>query len=61
MIRVYKCSFCGKDIPRTTGSFYVRTDGTILSFCSRKCRVSLVEMKRNPRKLKWTTKYEKKF
>jgi len=61
MLRNYKCSFCGHDIIRGTGMIYVKTDGSILRFCNRKCRVSLVRMKRNPRKLKWTTKYERKF
>ncbi len=61
MIRRYKCSFCSHYIPRTTGQMYVKTDGSILRFCSKKCRISLLEHKRNPRKLKWTTKYEKKF
>ncbi|MEM4968950.1 MAG: hypothetical protein QXU63_04645, partial [Nitrososphaerota archaeon] len=32
---------------------------TLLWFCSRKCRVSMVEFKRDPRKLKWTTYYGK--
>ncbi|MHA2402101.1 MAG: 50S ribosomal protein L24e [Candidatus Kariarchaeaceae archaeon] len=61
MLRNYKCSFCGHDIARGTGVIYVKTDGSILRFCSRKCRVSQVKMKRNPRKLKWTTRYETKF
>ncbi|MHA2502278.1 MAG: 50S ribosomal protein L24e [Candidatus Kariarchaeaceae archaeon] len=61
MIREYECSFCGHDIARGTGMMYVKIDGSILRFCSRKCRISQVEHKRNPRKLKWTTKYERKF
>lgn len=61
MIRDYNCSFCGHAIARGTGTLYVRADGSILRFCSRKCRVSQVTMKRNARKLKWTTKYERKF
>lgn len=61
MIRDYECSFCGKDIDRGTGMMYVRLDGSILRFCSKKCRISQVNHKRNPRKLKWTTKYERKY
>lgn len=61
MLRDSQCSFCGHPIARGTGMLYVRTDGSILRFCSRKCRISQVEHKRNPRKLKWTTKYERKF
>lgn len=38
---------------------YVKIDGTILWFCSRKCRISMLEFKRDPRKFKWTKKYVK--
>lgn len=61
MIRNYRCSFCSKDIARTTGIMYVKTDGSLLRFCDQKCKKSMVDMKRNPRKLKWTNRYEKKF
>ena len=57
----YRCAFCGHEIVRGTGMTYVKTDGSIQRFCNRKCRVSQVKMKRNPRKLKWTARYEKKF
>jgi large subunit ribosomal protein L24e len=33
---------------------YVKRDGSMLWFCSRKCRVYMVEQKKDPRKLKWT-------
>jgi len=39
---------------------YVKRDGTIYWFCSRKCRVSMLEFRRDPRKLKWTEYYGKK-
>ncbi|MDH5402923.1 MAG: 50S ribosomal protein L24e [Candidatus Heimdallarchaeota archaeon] len=61
MIRSYKCSFCGHEIPRGKGMTFVKLDGTILRFCRKKCRVSMVDHKRNPRKLKWTEKYERKY
>lgn len=61
MIRKFKCAFCGKDIPPGRGFMYVRQDGSVLRFCGTKCKRSLVDFKRNPRKLKWTTKYEKKM
>jgi len=57
MPRVRKCTFCGREIPPGTGMIYVRTDGTIYYFCSRKCRVSMLQFKRNPLKWKWTEKY----
>lgn len=55
------CNFCGSTIPIGKGFLYVRRDGSILKFCSRKCKVSMLEMGRNPRKLKWTKKYERKI
>ena len=61
MLRKYRCSFCGHDIDRTTGIIFVKEDNSILRFCSLKCKKSMVTMKRNPRKLKWTKYYEKKF
>ena len=32
-----ECSFCGKLIKPGTGILYVKKDGTLLVFCSRKC------------------------
>ncbi len=59
MPRIYNCSFCGAPIPPGTGMVYVKNDGTILRFCSRKCMVSMLKFHRDPRKLKWTNKYVK--
>jgi len=39
------------------GMLYVKRDGTQLWFCSRKCKVSMIDFKRDPRKLKWTVYY----
>jgi len=51
------CSFCGYDIPIGRGIMYVRKDGTILHFCSKKCRIAMLEQKKNPRKTRWTKVY----
>ncbi|MCW4032801.1 MAG: 50S ribosomal protein L24e [Candidatus Bathyarchaeota archaeon] len=59
MPRIYKCSFCGIDMPPSTGLAYIRNDGSILYFCSTKCRKCMLELKRDPRKLKWTQFYGK--
>jgi large subunit ribosomal protein L24e len=56
MPRKYECSFCGKEFLSSSGMMYVRNDGTILRFCHRKCRISSLDFKRDPRKLKWTEK-----
>ncbi len=59
MVRIYNCNFCGKEIEPGTGTMMVTRD-SVLRFDSRKCRRSH-EMKRDARKLKWTTKYERKI
>lgn len=48
-----KCSFCGNDIEKGTGKIYVKKDGKILHFCSRKCQKNMLKLKRKPTKLKW--------
>lgn len=53
------CSFCGYEFPQGTGIMYVRNDGSILWFCSSKCRKNAVKLKRDARKLKWTKYYRK--
>ena len=39
-----------------TGITYVKKDGSIMHFCSNKCRKNKLKLGRNPRKLKWTGK-----
>jgi len=58
MVLARKCSFCGEEIPPGTGFMFVKNDGTVLYFCSRKCCRNW-EMGRNPKKLKWTKLYVK--
>ncbi|HKM50223.1 MAG: 50S ribosomal protein L24e [Candidatus Bathyarchaeia archaeon] len=60
MPRTYTCSFCGKGFPQATGMMFIKNDGSILYFCSSKCRKSLMVYRRDPRKLKWTLYYGKK-
>jgi len=31
------CSYCGKEIPKTTGLMYIKSDGSKYYFCSGKC------------------------
>lgn len=56
MPRIVYCSFCGRLIEPGTGIMYVKNDGSILWFCSSKCRKNYLKLGRNPRKLKWTLK-----
>lgn len=58
-VQVHKCAFCGRDIPPGHGLMYVRNNGSVLWFCSSKCRKNMMELHRDPRKLKWTTKHKK--
>jgi len=55
-----KCSFCGKQIEPGTGLLLVRNDGALLWFCSSKCKKNALELKRNPRKVKWVKSSAKK-
>ncbi len=57
MPTTHKCAFCGREFPHGKGTLYVKNDGTRLWFCSRKCRISMIDFKRDPRKFKWTEKY----
>ncbi|MEM3671190.1 MAG: 50S ribosomal protein L24e [Thermoprotei archaeon] len=59
MVRTYNCSFCGRKIPPGTGLLYVRSDSSILRFCTQKCKKNMLYLKRNPQRLKWTQKYIK--
>jgi len=59
MPRARRCSFCGYEFPPGTGMMYVRNDGSILWFCSSKCRKSALKLKRDSRKFKWTKYYGK--
>ncbi|MEM0117291.1 MAG: 50S ribosomal protein L24e [Conexivisphaerales archaeon] len=59
MLSLKKCTFCGKDIMPGRGIMLIKNDGSVMSFCSSKCRVNQLKLKRDPRKLKWTAKYVK--
>lgn len=59
MVEKRSCSFCGSEIEPGTGKIYVKNDGTIYHFCSRKCEKNLVKHKRIPRNTRWSKKYQK--
>ncbi len=54
-----KCTFCGHDIEPASGIIYVRKDGNVLNFCSKKCRVNMIGLKRAARNVKWTNEYHR--
>lgn len=41
-----------------TGKMFVKTDGKIFYFCSRRCEKNMFKLKRKPRKTKWTLEYQ---
>ena len=53
------CNFCGTDIPRGTGLMYVKKDGKMFRFCSRKCEKNMIQLKRKPRVTGWTREFAK--
>ncbi|MDH5362435.1 MAG: 50S ribosomal protein L24e [Aigarchaeota archaeon] len=53
----HTCSFCGRNFTHGQGTMFVRRDGTILWFCSRKCRIYATKHRKDPRKYKWTERY----
>ncbi|MBU2560602.1 50S ribosomal protein L24e [archaeon] len=55
----YRCSFCREDIEPGTGKMFVKKDGSVLQFCSRKCEKNMLELKRSPRKVNWIRKKQK--
>lgn len=47
------CSFCGNKIRPGTGKMFVKTDGSIMMWCSSKCEKNY-QMGRVAKHLKWT-------
>lgn len=54
-----RCSFSGKEIPKGKGKMFVRDNGSVLWFYDSKCEKNMLKLKRDARKLKWTTHFEK--
>ncbi|PIU22528.1 MAG: 50S ribosomal protein L24e [Candidatus Diapherotrites archaeon CG08_land_8_20_14_0_20_30_16] len=51
-----KCNFCNKDIKEGTGILYVKRDGTAYNFCSGKCQLNMLKLRRKSSNMKWVTK-----
>ena len=56
---VKPCSFCDRPVAKGTGTMFVKNDGTVFWFCSAKCKKNAIDLKRDPRKFKWTKKFVK--
>jgi len=59
MVEKRICSFCGSDIEPGTGKLFVKKDGTVLFFCKSKCQKNMLELRRIPRRVRWTKSYSK--
>ncbi|MCZ6582063.1 MAG: 50S ribosomal protein L24e [Thaumarchaeota archaeon] len=58
-VLVKPCSFCNRAVAKGSGTMLVKNNGTVLWFCSSKCKKNMLVLKRDPRKLKWTKKFVK--
>lgn len=54
-----KCSFCGKELEKGTGTIFIKKDTKLLYFDSKKCEKNMLKLKRKPINVKWTSKIEK--
>ena len=54
-----KCSFCGVGIDQGIGRMFVKVDGTILYFCSSKCRKNMLNLGRKPIHTRWSKLFKK--
>jgi len=52
-----KCIFCGKEERYFKGLNLIQNDGSVSYFCSSKCRRNFLKLKRDKRKLKWTSAF----
>ncbi len=51
------CSFCKFELKPGTGEMYVKKDGKIFYFCSKKCKKNMIKLGRKARTLKWTDEF----
>lgn len=49
-----KCTFCGSELAAGTGKMFVKKDGKILFFDTRKCEKNMLDLGRKAREIAWT-------
>ncbi len=49
-----KCMFCSRLVEKGRGLIFVRKDGKMLEYCSKKCEANALKLKRDPEKKKWS-------
>ena len=60
MVKIRTCSYCGEQIPPGEGMMYIRANGEVYQFCTKKCRKYQVKLKKHARKVRWTKYYGEK-
>ena len=55
-----KCIFCGKEENSFKGIHLIKNDGSVNYFCSSKCRINALKLKRDKRKVRWTEAFHEK-
>jgi len=50
------CNYCKVDIPKGTGTLYIKKSGKFAYFCSSKCGKNALKHKIKPAKKKWSAK-----
>lgn len=56
-----KCSFCNSMLEPGTGVMFIKNDGKVFYFCSKKCERNMIKLKREPKDVRWVTKKKKQI
>ncbi len=51
-----RCTFCKQNYEFPRGLTYILNDGNIMYFCSKKCRLNALKLKRDNKKVNWVRK-----
>ena len=60
ILKMVKCTFCGKNENSFKGVHLIKNDGEVSYLCSSKCRVNALKLKRDKRKILWTEAFRVK-
>lgn len=53
------CNFCGDEVEKSELRIFVTLRGNAIYFCSKKCELNQLKLRRKARKIKWTKDYRK--